>query len=195
MTKKELTPVLMDFFRQEPGKTFSFKEIFKRLKLNTHPLKMLAIDIMEEMAWDDFLTRVTDSSYRLNRQGQTIDGVFIRKRTGKNSFQPDGTDQKPVFVAERNSMYALDGDRVRVTMMARRDKHIREAVVTEILERRRRSSLEKCRLSTMWHTFLLTGRTSLATSLCPNACSTRHRRTMWSSCVSWNGLPTSVAVS
>lgn len=146
MTKKELTPVLMDFFRQEPGKTFSFKEIFKRLKLNTHPLKMLAIDIMEEMAWDDFLTRVTDSSYRLNRQGQTIDGVFIRKRTGKNSFQPDGTDQKPVFVAERNSMYALDGDRVRVTMMARRDKHIREAVVTEILERKKTQFVGKVQI-------------------------------------------------
>ncbi len=146
MTKKELTPVLMDFFRQEPGKTFSFKEIFKRLKLNTHPLKMLAIDIMEEMAWDDFLTRVTDTSYRLNRQGQTIDGVFIRKRTGKNSFQPDGTDQKPVFVAERNSMYALDGDRVRVTMMARRDKHIREAVVTEILERKKTQFVGKVQI-------------------------------------------------
>ena len=32
-------------------------------------------------------------------------------------------------------MYALDGDRVRVTLMARRNRHIKEAVVTEILKR------------------------------------------------------------
>ena len=96
---------------------------------------MLAIDILEELSWDDFLTRVTDTSFRLNQSGQVLEGTFIRKRTGKNSFQPDGTDQPPVFVAERNSMYALDGDRVRVTLMARRNRHIKEAVVTEILKR------------------------------------------------------------
>ena len=137
MTKKQLADMLIDFFQKEPNKTFSFKEIFRSLKLTTHPLKLLAIDIMEEMAWDDFLSRVTDTSYTLNLKGQTMEGTFKRKRTGKNSFQPDGTDQPEVFVAERNSMYALDGDRVRVTMMARRNHHIREAVVTEILERKK----------------------------------------------------------
>lgn len=137
MKKKEMALLLTDFFQKEPNRTFTFKEIFRGLHLDSHPAKMLAIDIMEEMAWDDFLSRVTDSSYRLNLKGQTMEGTFIRKRTGKNSFQPDGTDQPEVFVAERNSMYALDGDRVRVTMMARRDHHIREAVVTEILERKK----------------------------------------------------------
>lgn len=137
MTKKQLAEALQEFFQQSPEKTFSFKEIFRQLKLDTHPLKMLAIDIMEEMAWDDFLTRVTDSSYRLNQQGQVLDGIFIRKGTGKNSFQPDDTEQPPVFVAERNSMCALNGDRVRVTLMARRSRHIKEAVVTAILERKK----------------------------------------------------------
>ena len=137
ITKKQLAEVLADFFQQEPNRTFSFKEIFRGLHLDTHPLKMLAIDIMEEMAWEDYLTRVSDSSYKLNMNGQVLEGIFIRKRTGKNSFQPDGTDQPPVFVAERNSMYALDGDRVQVTMMARRDRHIKEAVVTAVLERKK----------------------------------------------------------
>ncbi|MDY5033492.1 MAG: ribonuclease R [Prevotella sp.] len=135
MNKRQLTELLASFFQGQPNKTFSLKDIFRNLKLDTHPLKMLAIDILEELSWDDFLTRVTDTSFRLNQSGQVLEGTFIRKRTGKNSFQPDGTDQPPVFVAERNSMYALDGDRVRVTLMARRNRHIKEAVVTEILKR------------------------------------------------------------
>lgn len=135
MNKKQLTELLASFFQGQPNKTFSLKDIFRNLKLDTHPLKMLAIDILEELSWDDFLTRVTDTTFRLNQSGQVLEGTFIRKRTGKNSFQPDGTDQPPVFVAERNSMFALDGDRVRVTLMARRDRHIKEAVVTEILKR------------------------------------------------------------
>ncbi len=146
MTKKQLAAMLQEFFQTSPGKTYSFKEIFKQLKLDTHPLKMLAIDIMEEMAWDDFLTRVTDSSYRLNQEGQVLDGIFIRKGTGKNSFQPDDTEQPPVFVAERNSMCALNGDRVRVTMMARRDRHIKEAVVTAILERKKTQFVGKVQI-------------------------------------------------
>ena len=135
MNKRQLTELLASFFQGQPNRTFSLKDIFRNLKLDTHPLKMLAIDILEELSWDDFITRVTDTSFRLNQSGQVLEGTFIRKRTGKNSFQPDGTDQPPVFVAERNSMYALDGDRVRVTLMARRNRHIKEAVVTEILKR------------------------------------------------------------
>ncbi len=134
MSKKQLAEILEHFFSTQPGKTLSFKEIFRSLRLDSHPMKMLAIDIMEEMAWDDFITKVGDSSYTLNTKGQVQEGKFIRKSNGKNSFIPDG-DDKPIFVAERNSMSALTGDRVRVSFMARRQKHIKEAQVIAILQR------------------------------------------------------------
>lgn len=134
ITKKQLTKELVDFFSGQPGKTLSFKEIFRSMHLSTHPAKMLAIDIMEEMAWDDFLTKVSDTSYQLNTKGQVQEGTFIRKANGKNSFIPDG-GEKPIFVAERNSMGALNGDYVKVSFMARRQKHIKEAQVIEILRR------------------------------------------------------------
>ncbi len=136
MNKKQLTDALTGFFTTQPNDTFTFKQIFRALHLDTHPLKMLALDIMEEMAWDDFLSKVDDHSYRLNTKGQVQEGVFRRKANGKNSFIPDDGG-KPVFVAERNSMFALDGDRVRVSFMARRRNHIKEAMVTDILERSR----------------------------------------------------------
>ena len=134
ITKKQLTKELVDFFSGQPGKTLSFKEIFRSMHLSTHPAKMLAIDIMEELAWDDFLTKVSDTSYQLNTKGQVQEGTFIRKANGKNSFIPDG-GEKPIFVAERNSMGALNGDHVKVSFMARRQKHIKEAQVIEILRR------------------------------------------------------------
>lgn len=134
MSKKQLCERLQDFFTSQPGKKLSFKEIFRALKLDTHPLKMMAIDIMEEMAWDDFLTRVTDSSYKLNTKGQVQEGIFVRKANGKNSFLPDDGGS-PIFVSERNSMWATNGDRVKVSFMARRQKHIKEAQVIEIIQR------------------------------------------------------------
>ncbi len=136
MNKRQLTDALMSYFQSFPNEELSFKKIFKDLGLNTHPLKMLAIEVMEEMAWDDYLSKVSATSYRLNLKGQVQEGIFRRKANGKNSFIPDDGG-KPVFVAERNSMFALDGDRVKVTFNARRTHHIKEAMVTEILSRAR----------------------------------------------------------
>ena len=145
MTKKQISARLHDFFAAQPGKTLSFKEIFRALKLDTHPLKMLAIDTMEEMAWDDFLTKVTDSSYRLNTKGQVQEGTFVRKSNGKNSFLPDDGGS-PIFVSERNSMWATNGDRVKVSFMARRQRHIKEAQVIEILQRKKDSFVGRLRV-------------------------------------------------
>ena len=145
MTKKQISARLHDFFAAQPGKTLSFKEIFRALKLDTHPLKMLAIDTMEEMAWDDFLTKVTDTSYRLNTKGQVQEGTFVRKSNGKNSFLPDDGGS-PIFVSERNSMWATNGDRVKVSFMARRQRHIKEALVIEILQRKKDSFVGRLRV-------------------------------------------------
>ena len=132
--KKQVSELLQNLFQHNPNETFTFRQIFKALKFDTHPLKMLAIDTMEEMAWDDFLSKVSDNSYRLNLKTQVQEGLFRRKANGRNSFLPEdgGT---PVFVAERNSMSAMDGDKVKVSYMARRDKHIKEAMVIEIVKR------------------------------------------------------------
>ena len=134
MNKAQLTEMLQEFFAERPGETLSFKEIFRSLRLTTHPLKMLAIDIMEEMAWDDYLAKVSDNSYRLNQSIQVMEGKFVRKANGKNSVIPDDSE-KPIFVSERNSMGALNGDRVEFTFLARRKNHIKEAQVNKILER------------------------------------------------------------
>ena len=145
LTKKQLSEQLTSFFQSQPNETYSFKEIFRALKLKTHPAKMLAIDVMEEMAWDDFLAKVGDSAYTLNTKGQVQEGTFIRKANGKNTFQPDdgGT---PVFVSERNSMAALNGDHVKVQYMARRQNHIKEAMVIEILQRKKDTFVGKLRV-------------------------------------------------
>ena len=134
MGKKQIVEKLSELFSSQPGKSLSFKDIFKTLKLVTYPLKMLAMDTMEEMAWDDYLVKTSDNSYKLNTKGQVQEGTFVRKLNGKNSFIPaDGG--KPIFVAERNSMGALNGDKVKLSFMARRANHIKEAQVIEILER------------------------------------------------------------
>ncbi len=145
INKKQMAEKLQDYFVENPDKKHSFKEIFRALHLDTHPAKMLAVDVMEEMAWDDFLVRKGENAYQLNMNGQVQQGTFQRKSNGKNTVVPDD-GAAPIFVAERNSMFALTGDKVQFTFMARRKNHIREAMVTNILERAKDTFVGKLRV-------------------------------------------------
>ena len=134
VTRKQMVAMLEQLFERNAQESLPLKEIFRTLNLNTHPAKMLCMDVLDAMLMDDFITEKPRYTYALKQQSQTLEGIFNRKANGKNTFVPDGGGQ-PLLVAERNSQHAMDGDRVRVTMMARRRNHVREGMVTEILQR------------------------------------------------------------
>ena len=133
MKKKELAELLITYFQTNPDKAFSLKQLFAGLKLTTHPLKMLCVDIVAEMVEDEFLTEAEKGTFRLNEKGQIMTGIFQRKSNGKNSFIPDEGGE-PIFIAERNSAHAMNNDRVKVAMSARCRKRNPEGQVIEILE-------------------------------------------------------------
>ena len=134
MKKKELAKVLLDFFHNKQGEVLSLKYLFEQLRLTTHPLKMLCMDILSELVMDDYISEVEKHRYKLNTHGVEMTGVFQRKSNGKNSFLPDeGGD--PIFIAERNSAHAMNNDRVRIAFYAKRRGREAEGEVVEILER------------------------------------------------------------
>ena len=134
LRKKDMQGLLMNLFQQAPGQTFDLKTLYRTLNLKTHPAKMLMMDALDEMLMDDYIKENPRYHYALNTPTQVMEGTFRRKANGKNEFVPaDGAE--PILVAERNSMHAMDGDKVQATMVARRRNHVREAIVTEIVER------------------------------------------------------------
>ena len=138
LKKKELAKMLMELFQNNPAEVYDIKRIFRDLKLDTHPAKLLCMDLLEDLAMDDYIKETEKLHFRLNTTGQVFEAIFNRKANGKNTVTPlDGGE--PVLVAERNSLHAMGGDKVKVTLLARRKHHVREAPVVEILERSDRS--------------------------------------------------------
>lgn len=134
MKKKDLVNILMNFFHSKPTEALSLKFIFSELRMTTHPLKMLCIDILNELKDGDYITEVDKNKFRLNDHGKELTGTFQRKSNGKNSFIPDeGGD--PIFIAERNSAHAMNNDKVKIVFYAKRKNHDAEGEVVEILER------------------------------------------------------------
>ena len=133
MKKKELAELVVSYFRNKPEGTFTLKQLCQGLRLTTHPLKMLCRDIVEEMTEDNFLVEVEKGRYRIDDRGQILTGTFLRKSNGKNSFAPDDGGE-PIFIAERNSAHAMNNDKVKVSLCAKRKRKQVEGQVIEILE-------------------------------------------------------------
>lgn len=134
MKKKELVKTLLDFFHNKQDEVVSLKYLFAELKMTTHPLKMLCMDILSDLLADDYITEVDKNKYKLNNHGVEMVGTFQRKSNGKNSFIPEGGGEA-IFVAERNSAHAMNNDKVRIAFYAKRKHRDAEGEVIEILER------------------------------------------------------------
>ena len=133
LTKKEIRNRLLQIFEDSEGAMLNVKDLFRRVGAMNHPAKMLTLETLGDLVLDDYLTTDQKGNYRhAVRDVQVIEGVFRRKKNGHNVFDDGGKD---ILVTERNSHHALDGDRVRVTMLARRRGHTREAEVTDIIQR------------------------------------------------------------
>ncbi|WP_333598103.1 ribonuclease R [Paraprevotella clara] len=163
LKKKELAKMLMELFQNNPAEVYDIKRIFRDLKLDPHPAKLLCMDLLEDLAMDDYIKETEKLHFRLNTTGQVFEAIFNRKANGKNTVTPlDGGE--PVLVAERNSLHAMGGDKVKVTLLARRKHHVREAQVVEILERSDRSFVGRLEVRKDF-AFLLTEDRTLANDI------------------------------
>ena len=163
LKKKELEEILLNYFRTKPNEAFSLKQMFQALKLTTHPGKMLCIDVVEEMLEDNFLIEIEKGRYKINDKGQILTGTFVRKSNGKNSFIPEEGGE-PIFIAERNSAHAMNNDKVKVTLCAKRKKRQLEAQVIEILEHANETFVGVLKVSKNY-AFLLTETSTLANDI------------------------------
>jgi ribonuclease R len=163
MKKAQLAELIMNLFQSKSSEVLPLKYIFAELNLITHPLKMLCMDILYDMLADDYLTEVDKGKYKLNVHGTEMTGTFLRKSNGKNSFIPDGGGDA-IFIAERNSIHAMNNDRVRIAFYAKRKNHEAEGEVIEILERANDNFVGTLEVSKSY-AFLITENRTLANDI------------------------------
>ena len=138
MKKSELTQSILNFFQYRGAEGATYKQLYQGLKLTAHPLKMLSVDIIEDLIYDGVLIENADGTFHINENGQTLTGTFQRKGGRGGYCLPDaeGDEQpEPLYISERNSAHAMPGDRIKVAICARRKHREPEGEVIEIIER------------------------------------------------------------
>jgi len=134
LTKKEIVRRIINLFNTYPKEALNYKQVSAEIGITSQEKKMMVANLLESLFFDEFLTETERGKYKLNGWGTLATGKFERRSNGKNSFIPeDGSS--PLFVAERNSLRAMNGDKVKVQILAHRKGRTPEAEVIEILER------------------------------------------------------------
>lgn len=124
-----------EYISKQGNNTFNYKQVAHAIDATT-PINQRAVALyLAELAFDGDILETAPGRYKAPTRSSYATGTFIRRSNGKNSVIIDDDDEA-IFVAERNSMHALNGDRVSVTIAARRRGAEPEAEVVEIIERK-----------------------------------------------------------
>jgi ribonuclease R len=134
--KKQLQQLheAIDQYVVHQNSPYNYKQVSAFLGLETPPYQRAIALYLAELAFDGIILEIAPGKYKSPQRDAVATGVFVRRSNGKNSVITD-EDGESIFVAERNSMHALNGDKVRVTIAAHRKNVEPEAIVTEIIEK------------------------------------------------------------
>lgn len=133
--KEDFRTMVVDYFNTHNKGSFNYKQVSVDLGITGRTNQYMVADILDDLTRDGFLVELVPGKYQASEITTTAEGTFVRRSNGKNSVVVDGSEV-PVFVAERNSMHALNGDRVRVHLCAQRRGFEPEAQVLEIIEKK-----------------------------------------------------------
>lgn len=163
MRKEAMLQSILSLFQSSPRELFNYKQVSKLIGVENAVQKIQVSDLLYDLCAEDIITEVDKGRYRLNSLGTVAIGTFMRRSNGKNSFIPEdgGT---PVFVAERNSMHAMAGDKVKVQLLAKRKGAEPEAEVLEILDRKEKVYVGKLQVARGF-AFLVTEDKTLANDI------------------------------
>ena len=118
INKREITDMVKQFLSAKKGESFSLRQLFSGLKLTTHPLKMLCVDIVNSMIEDGTVVSKSNGEITMSGTTHTMEGIFNRTSGGRNFVDTD--DGIGISIYDEDSLHALPGDRVKVGVHAKR---------------------------------------------------------------------------
>lgn len=136
MKKEAIVQAVLNTFQLNPKAVYNYKQLSKAIGIEAQVQKLYVSDLLYDLTYDGILAEVEPGRFRLNSLGTVAVGYFQRRSNGRNAFLPEDGGE-PIRVAERNSHHAMDGDKVRVQLFARRRGAEPEAEVMEVLENKK----------------------------------------------------------
>ena len=162
MSINDLMQDIVAFFNAQPHNLFNYKQVAHALGMKLPAQRQKVYEILATMAQQDFLIESTPGRFKKKDRGTRVIGTFERRSNGKNQVVTEEGEE--IFVAERNSMHALDGDKVEIYVSARRRHAEPEGEVINIIERADRTFVGTLNVERQY-AFLITDSKTLANDI------------------------------
>ncbi len=135
INKRELREALVAFLKRNPGRSLQLKNIFSEMGLTKTPLRMLCVDLLNEMHDAGDIVKNHDGNLVYRGSAHVVEGVFNRTSGGRNYVDTD--DGLGISIYDEDTRHALPGDRVKVGIHAKKYGHHKlHGEVVEIVKRR-----------------------------------------------------------
>ena len=136
INKKKIHRAIVDVMSDNPTQPLNYKQIAGRLDIKDTHTRQVIIRTLQEMAAKDELQEIEKGKYRINQLNAFIEGRVDMNQSG-SAFVICDDMEDDIFIPPKFVGQALDGDLVKVFLLARKRRKGPEGQIVEIIERRR----------------------------------------------------------
>lgn len=132
--KHGLKRAILEVYYDNSNQSFNYKQIGAAVGAKDVGQLQLVNVVLQELRDAETLVETERGKYHLKSQGGTITGIMELNSKGFGKVSSEELEE-PVVVSAANMNHALDGDKVKIRLYARRKRSDPEAEVIEIIER------------------------------------------------------------
>ncbi|MCF8362812.1 MAG: ribonuclease R [Prolixibacteraceae bacterium] len=134
LNKKQIKKLILEYCYDDPKRLFNYKQISAHLNVKDDTTRQLINVVLQELTDNDYLVRKDHGKYQLKAKTGHVVGEIEMTQSGYAFLISEELDED-AFIAAPNLNKALNGDKVRVYLHAKRKKKQPEGEVVEIIER------------------------------------------------------------
>ncbi|MEA1877087.1 MAG: ribonuclease R [Bacteroidota bacterium] len=137
LVKKIIRNQILGVFSKHPSQSFNYKQIARRLEISDPSSRKMITTVLGELVHDKHLIELERGKYKMKSRGAYVEGVIQVTRSG-SAFVITEDVEEDVYITNRNLNRALNGDKVKVYIYARKKGDRLVGEVSQVLEQRER---------------------------------------------------------
>ncbi|MFI5148505.1 MAG: ribonuclease R [Bacteroidia bacterium] len=133
-SSKYLFEDVVKALNNNPSRSYNYKQIASLLNIEEHAQKMLIQAVLVKLAEQGLVKEVERGKFQASKTGATITGVVDMTQSG-SAFIISPESEKDIFVSNRKTLNAYQGDTVKVLVYPNSGTRRPEGEITEIIKR------------------------------------------------------------
>ena len=130
----KLVGLVQQVFAKNPNKPLNYRQVASAVGVKSEIDREAVKRILEQLLEQDILSSPSIGKYKLNQRNGLVEGTIDRRGVKTYLIPADGGEE--VFIPERKTNHAMNGDFVRVYLYARKRHQMLEGEVVEVVTRK-----------------------------------------------------------